>query len=64
MSVDGGVSEFGQFQVITINRGARDGVEVGPRARDLPARRAVINAGGRRTDVIGGSLGGCSTAWM
>ena len=29
MSVDGGVSEFGQYQVITINRGARDGVEVG-----------------------------------
>lgn len=29
MSVDGGVSELGQFQVITINRGARDGVEVG-----------------------------------
>jgi hypothetical protein len=29
MSVDGGVSEFGQYQIITINRGARDGVEVG-----------------------------------
>lgn len=29
MSVDGGVSELGQFQIITINRGARDGVEVG-----------------------------------
>ena len=29
MSVDGGVSEFGQYQVITINRGARDGLEVG-----------------------------------
>jgi len=29
MSVDGGVAEFGQFSVISINRGARDGVEVG-----------------------------------
>jgi LysM domain len=29
MSVEGGVLELGQFQIITINRGARDGVEVG-----------------------------------
>jgi hypothetical protein len=29
MSVDGGVSELGQYQIITINRGSRDGVEVG-----------------------------------
>ena len=29
MSVDGGVSELGQFRIITINRGARDGIEVG-----------------------------------
>ena len=29
MSVDGGVSELGQYQIITINRGGRDGVEVG-----------------------------------
>jgi hypothetical protein len=29
MSVEGGVSEFGQFSIITINRGSRDGVEVG-----------------------------------
>lgn len=29
MSVDGGVSELGQFQVVTINRGTRDGIEVG-----------------------------------
>jgi hypothetical protein len=27
--VDGGVSEVGQFQIITLNRGARDGIEVG-----------------------------------
>ena len=29
MSVDGGVSEFGQFAIISINRGSRDGIEVG-----------------------------------
>jgi hypothetical protein len=29
MTVEEGVSEFGQFQIITINRGARDGVELG-----------------------------------
>jgi hypothetical protein len=29
MSVDGGVSEVGQFQVIALNRGARDGLEIG-----------------------------------
>jgi len=29
MSVDGGVAEFGQFSIITINRGSRDGIEVG-----------------------------------
>ena len=29
MSVDGGVSEMGQFQIATINRGSRDGIEVG-----------------------------------
>ena len=29
MSVDGGVSEVGQYQIVTINRGSRDGIEVG-----------------------------------
>ena len=29
MSVDGGVSELGQYQIVTLNRGARDGLEVG-----------------------------------
>jgi hypothetical protein len=29
MSVEGGVAEIGQYQVITINRGKRDGIEVG-----------------------------------
>lgn len=29
MSVEGGVAEIGQFQIITINRGSRDGIQVG-----------------------------------
>jgi len=29
ISVSGGVSELGQYQVVSLNRGARDGVEVG-----------------------------------
>lgn len=29
MSVEGGVGELGQYQIITINRGARDGVQTG-----------------------------------
>ena len=29
MSVEGGVAEIGQYQVITINRGSRDGIEIG-----------------------------------
>jgi len=29
MSVDGGVSEVGQYQVVTLNRGSRDGIEAG-----------------------------------
>ncbi|MGH9422559.1 MAG: LysM peptidoglycan-binding domain-containing protein [Thermoanaerobaculia bacterium] len=29
MSVEGGVVEIGQYQIVTLNRGARDGIEVG-----------------------------------
>jgi hypothetical protein len=55
MSVDGGVSEFGQYQVITINRGARDGLEVGHVLASY-RRGAVVNASsGRTTDFFSGS---------
>jgi len=43
MSVDEGVSEFGQFQIVTLNRGARDGIEVGH-----------VLATYRRGEVVGG----------
>jgi hypothetical protein len=29
MSVDGGVAELGQYQIISLNRGSRDGLEIG-----------------------------------
>ena len=48
MSVEGGVAEIGQYQVITINRGARDGIEVG----DVLAsyhRGAVLSGNGHDT---------------
>ena len=51
MSVEGGVSEFGQYQIITINRGARDGIEVGHVLASY-RRGAVIGSGGRTADFF------------
>jgi len=48
MSVEDGVSELGQFQVITINRGGRDGLEVGHVLASY-RRGAEINSYGQRT---------------
>jgi hypothetical protein len=39
MSVDSGVSEFGQYQIVTLNRGRARRAGSGPRARELPPRR-------------------------
>jgi len=49
MSVDGGVSELGQYQVITINRGARDGVEVGHVLASYH-RGVIVGSGGHEVD--------------
>ena len=61
MSVDGGVSEFGQYQVVTINRGARDGVEVGHVLASY-RRGATLGRSGREIDFamprFFGGLGG------
>ena len=45
MTVEGGVQEVGQFAVITINRGARDGMEVGYVLASYH-RGALVNANG------------------
>ncbi|HUP29285.1 MAG TPA: LysM peptidoglycan-binding domain-containing protein [Usitatibacter sp.] len=46
MSVDGGVSEVGQYQIVALNRGARDGLEVGHVLASF-RRGQVVNASGR-----------------
>jgi hypothetical protein len=56
MSVDGGVSEFGQFQIITINRGGRDGLEVGHVLASY-RRGAIVNTGGRSENPLAGAGG-------
>ena len=48
MSVEGGVAEIGQYQVVTINRGIRDGLEVGHVLASYH-RGALLNSGGHDT---------------
>jgi hypothetical protein len=48
MSVEGGVAEIGQYQVITINRGLRDGIEVGHVLASYH-RGAVLSGNGHDT---------------
>ena len=47
MSADGAVSEVGQYQIVTINRGARDGIEIGHVLASY--RRGAIVGGTDRT---------------
>ncbi len=48
MAVDGGVSELGQHQIVSLNRGSRDGLEVG---HVLASYRKGGFAGGRRAST-------------
>ncbi len=48
MSVEGGVAEIGQYQIVTINRGSRDGLEVGHVLASYH-RGAVIGGNGHDT---------------
>ncbi len=59
MSVDGGVAEFGQYQIITLNRGARDGVEVGHVMASYRRGALVSTTGRTRGDI--GSAGAFSS---
>jgi hypothetical protein len=54
MSVDGGVSELGQYQIVTLNRGARDGIETGHVLAVY--RRGQLVSGGRTISEGGGSF--------
>ncbi|HXZ49669.1 MAG TPA: LysM peptidoglycan-binding domain-containing protein [Usitatibacter sp.] len=57
MSVEGGVAEIGQFQIVTINRGSRDGLEVGHVLASYH-RGALIGHNGHDTGPI------FDTGWM
>ena len=50
MAVDGGVSELGQFQIVSLNRGARDGIEVGHVLASY-RRGALIGRTGKELDM-------------
>jgi hypothetical protein len=60
MSVEGGVAEIGQFQVVAINRGARDGLEVGHVLASYH-RGATIDSEGH---VISPAIGGGAGDWL
>lgn len=51
MSVDGGVSEVGQYQIVTLNRGSRDGVEIG-HVLATYRRGTVIGSGGESSSLL------------
>jgi hypothetical protein len=55
MSVIDGVSELGQYQIITINRGARDGLEVGHVLASYHRGRLVTPDGKARDELVEGS---------
>jgi len=54
MAVNGGVSELGQFQVVALNRGSRDGIEVGHVLATM--RRGEPIDGYRHTTYMGWKL--------
>ena len=63
MSVDGGVSELGQFQIITINRGGRDGIEVGHVLASYHRGQVVNTAGKNQALDSRGWLSGWNWNW-
>jgi hypothetical protein len=54
MSVEGGVAEIGQYEIISINRGARDGLEVGHVLASYH-RGATIDANGHPISEVTGN---------
>jgi hypothetical protein len=52
MAVDGGVSEFGQYAIVTLNRGSRDGIESGHVLASYRRGALVTDKGLRSTPVM------------
>lgn len=55
--VDGGVSELGQFQIVAVNRGSRDGVQVGHVLASYH-RGALVDTTGRARSFVETKAGG------
>jgi hypothetical protein len=51
MSVEGGVSEVGQYQIVTLNRGSRDGLEIGHVLASY-RRGQVVSPDGRSRSLV------------
>jgi LysM domain-containing protein len=56
VSVDGGVSELGQFQIVSLNRGARDGLQVGHVLASY-RRGAIVDTSGRTRGFVEAKTG-------
>jgi hypothetical protein len=61
MAVDEGVSELGQYQVVSINRGSRDGIEVGYVLASYHRGAVVTSSGQVRHEPL---FEGSSMAWL
>lgn len=57
VSVDGGVSELGQFQIVSLNRGSRDGLQVGHVLASY-RRGGVVDRTGRTRGYVDTKTGG------
>jgi len=58
VSVDGGVSELGQYQIVSLNRGSRDGLQVGHVLASYHRGRLVETSGRARALLEPGGGGG------
>lgn len=64
MGVEGGVSEFGQYAIVSLNRGARDGIEVGHVLASY-RRGGIVGAPGIRGEPLFdlGGMKGWFSGW-
>lgn len=62
MSVDGGVAEVGQYSIVTLNRGSRDGIEVGHVLASY-RRGEVVSPSGRPVSALTTDWWGTVKRW-